>query len=300
VSLRNPAPRPDYSAAAGRPGGYGEPAAAEATPGPREVPVLRDAAVRSGHRLIGARPHATGSKPHAPASTQRDQGRRPNVAVMGAAQSYEASPPIFLASTDALRDGIARLRPEISVHEVTAPTRLAPYAFALAGGLTGDAADLAAGRLIVLMDPDGQPAWQGSARVVCYARASVDPEIAADPLLADVAWSWLRESLDAHGAQVRALGGAVTTTSSRRFGLLRAEGDSFDVELRCSWSPDWAETAIGADPDAAGPTGPQPARPAWSPAGAAAHLLAFGDLLAAMAGLPPALSGVVALPQRRS
>ncbi len=218
---------------------------------------------------------------------------------MGAAQTYEASPPIFLASTGALRDGMTRLRPEISVHEVAAPTRLAPYAFALAGGLTGDAADLAAGRLIVLMDPDGQPAWQGSTRFVCYARASVDPEIAADPLLADVAWSWLRESLDAHGAQFRALGGAVTTTTSRRFGVLRADGDSFDVELRCSWSPDWAETELGDDPADGGPAGSEPARPAWSPAGATAHLLAFGDLLAAMAGLPPALSGVASLPQRR-
>jgi hypothetical protein len=228
---------------------------------------------------------------------------------MGAAQSFEATPQIFLAVADAMRAGAARLRPEITVHEVGAPTRLAPFAFALAGGLTGDAADTAAGRLIVLMDPDGQPAWQGSARIVCYARASVDPEIASDPLLAEVTWSWLREALDCHGAQVHALGGTVTATSSRRFGVLRAEGDSHDVELRCSWSPDWVETALDAEPPttrggrpaaAAATDTARRARPAWSPAAATAHLLAFGDLLAAMAGLPPALSGVVPLPQRRS
>jgi hypothetical protein len=212
---------------------------------------------------------------------------------MGAAQSFEASPQLFLAITDALRAGITRLRPEITVHEAAAPSRLAPFAFALAGGLTGDAADAATGRLIVLMDPAGQPAWQGSIRIVCYARASVDPEIATDPLLTEVAWSWLQEALDSHGARVRALGGTVTTTSSRRFGVLRPEGDTFDVELRCSWSPDWAESDL--DSAAA-----EAARPPWSPAGATAHLLAFADLLAAMAGLPPALSGVVALPQRRA
>ncbi|MCL9797339.1 DUF3000 domain-containing protein [Frankia sp. AgKG'84/4] len=225
---------------------------------------------------------------------------------MEAAASFEATPAIFLAVTDALRASISRLRPEIIVHEVAAPSRLAPFAFALAGGVAGDAADSAAGRLIVLMDPDGQPAWQGTTRIVCYARASVDPEIAADPLLADVAWSWLRESLDGHGATVRALGGTVTTTASRRFGVLRTEGDTQDVELRCSWSPDWAQTASD-DEGAAAVDGDQipgarHARPAWSCAAAAAHLLAFGDLLAAMAGLPPTLSGVLPLPlsQRRA
>ncbi|CAO5168600.1 DUF3000 domain-containing protein [Frankia sp. AiPs1] len=207
---------------------------------------------------------------------------------MGAAESFEPSPQIFHAVIDAMRTGVGRLRPEITVHEVAAPTRLAPFAFALAGDLAGDRADAAAGRLVLLMDPDGQPAWQGSARLVCYARASIDPELAADPLLAEVTWSWLSEALETHGARSHAVGGTVTTTSSRRFGVLRAEGDSFDVELRCSWSPDWA---------LAGTDGPAPT---WSSADVTAHLLAFGDLLAAMAGLPPALSGVVPLPQRRA
>ncbi|WP_462188862.1 MULTISPECIES: DUF3000 domain-containing protein [unclassified Frankia] len=216
---------------------------------------------------------------------------------MGVAQSSEASPPIFLAVTNALRAGIARLRPEVAVHEVAAPTRVAPFSFALAGGLTGDEADTAAGRLILLMDPQGQPAWQGTARIVCYARASIDREIAGDPLLAEVAWSWLRESLEAHGAGVRALGGTVTATASQRFGVLAADGDSFAVELRCSWSPDWAETTLASDLGPAGP-GAQGRAP-WSASATAAHLLAFGDLLAAMAGLPPQLSGVITLPTRR-
>ncbi|MCM3884239.1 DUF3000 domain-containing protein [Frankia sp. R82] len=219
---------------------------------------------------------------------------------MGAAQSYEPSPQVFQAVTDAMRAGVGRLRPEITAHEVSAPTRLAPYAFALAGGLTGDSADTATGRLIVLMDPGGQPAWQGTARIVCYARAGVDAEIAADPLLAEVAWSWLGEALASHGAHAHALGGTVTTTSSRRLGVLRAEGDSFDVELRCSWSPDWALTGDRALPPEGARPGTDGLAPMWSPAEAVAHVLAFGDLLAAMAGLPPALSGVVPLPQRRA
>ncbi|MCK9878082.1 DUF3000 domain-containing protein [Frankia sp. Ag45/Mut15] len=217
---------------------------------------------------------------------------------MGAAQSYTPSPQLFHAVADAMRTGIGRLRPEITVHEVSAPTRLAPFAFALAGALTGDSADVATGRLVILMDPDGQPAWHGTSRIVCYARAGIDAEIAADPLLAEVTWSWLGEALAAHGAQARVLGGTVTTTSSRRMGVLRAEGDTFDVELRCSWSPDWAlEGTLPPEGTLAGTDGPAPP---WNPADAIAQVLAFGDLLAAMAGLPPALSGVVPLPQRRA
>ncbi|WP_018634918.1 DUF3000 domain-containing protein [Parafrankia elaeagni] len=239
---------------------------------------------------------------------------------MGGTRSLLSAPALFVAATDALRDALADLRSDVSIREIPAPSRIAPFAFALTGGLTDDD-EAASGRFVLLFDPDGQDAWEGTSRMVCYARASVDPEVADDPLLPGVAWSWLRESLQSHGAQVRALGGTVTTTSSRRFGVLAADGDNFDVELRCSWSPDWASPATaspatataslasaslasavpgGSDPVLASPGGDTDPGPGWDPLDAAAHLHSFADLLAAMAGLPPRLSGVVPLPARRA
>jgi hypothetical protein len=157
----------------------------------------------------------------------------------------------------------------------------------VSGSLTRDDEEVASGRLVLLGDAAGQAAWEGTVRFVCYAQADVDPEVASDPLLPDVAWSWLGEALAAHDVAVRALGGTVTTTASRRFGMLAADGDSFGLELRCSWSPDWAETARG---------GGQP----WTAAGTVAHLSAFSDLLAAMVGLPPDVKGVVPLSVRHN
>jgi hypothetical protein len=218
-----------------------------------------------------------------------DAGAAPAAAVR--APHAPAGPEVFAAATGALRDAVAEVRPEVTVHETTAPSRVAPLAFALAAGLTGDDEDLASGRLVLLFDPAGHAAWEGSARIVCYARAAVEPEVAADPMLPEVAWSWLVEAMAAHGAGTLALGGTVTTTTSRRFGVLAPDGDSFEVEMRCSWSPDWAETASAPRDD-------DSARP-WSAAATAAQLHAFADLLAAMAGLPPRLAGVVPLPGRR-
>ncbi|WP_165486034.1 DUF3000 domain-containing protein [Frankia sp. Cppng1_Ct_nod] len=206
---------------------------------------------------------------------------------MGASLSPDEAPPVFAAATQALRDALGRVRSEVAVHELQAPTRLAPYAFAVAGGLSRDGDEVASGRLILLVDPAGHSAWEGTARFVCYARAAIDPEIATDPFLPEVVWSWLREALDTNQAAYRAMGGTVTVTNSRRFGVLAADGDSSDMELRCSWSPDWAETSGG--------TG----RRAWRPVEAVAQLHAFADLLAAMVGLPPRVCGVVPLPSRR-
>jgi hypothetical protein len=163
--------------------------------------------------------------------------------------------------------------------------RIAPFAFAVGGSLPRNGEEAASGRLVLLADAAGQGAWEGTVRFVCYARTEIDPEIAADPLLPEVAWAWLGEALAAHDVAVRALGGTVTTTASRRFGVLAADGDSFDLELRCSWSPDWTETAFSG-------------RRAWTAAGTVAHVEAFADLLAAMVGLPPHVTGVLPWPGR--
>lgn len=185
-------------------------------------------------------------------------------------------PAGFLGLTQTLKAASGQIRPEVVLQELPAPARVAPYAHAIGAQLDRGDEELAAGRLVLLFDPDGQPAWEGNARFVCYGRAAVEAELATDPLLAEVCWSWLAEALETEQAALHALGGTVTVTSSQRFGALNLDGagGKQEVEMRCSWSPD------GAD--------------------ASAHLLAFTELLCTMAGLPPRGSDVASLPGRRA
>jgi hypothetical protein len=180
-------------------------------------------------------------------------------------------PPVFRRAVTGLSD--VELRPEVVVSELPAPQRLAPYAIALQAKVVRAEEDLADGRLIVLHDPDGQDVWEGDTRCVAYVQAGVDVEIASDPMLPGVGWSWLTDALDVAGAEHRAAGGTVTRTTSERFGALADHPPAADVEIRASWSP------VGRD--------------------LAPHLRAFAELLCAAAGLPPMPAGVVAIPSTR-
>jgi hypothetical protein len=165
-----------------------------------------------------------------------------------------------------------RPRPEITLEEVNPPARLAPYAFALSATvLRGDDDDVANGRLILLHDPSGQEAWEGTLRLVTYVTAELDAEMATDPFLPEVGWSWLTDALDHSGARYKAAAGTVTQTLSTRFGDLSGTLPTADIEIRASWTP------IDLD--------------------LAAHLDAWCALLSSTAGLPP--PGVVALPAPR-
>ena len=165
------------------------------------------------------------------------------------------------------------LRPEVIVSELPAPQRLAPHAVALHASVLRDGDELADGRLVILHDPKGQDVWEGTTRCVAYVQAAVDLEIASDPMLPGVGWAWLTEALDAARAEHCAAGGTVTRTTSERFGALADQPTVAEIEIRASWSP------VGAD--------------------LSAHLLAFGELLCAAAGLPPVPPGVVHIPSTR-
>ena len=130
--------------------------------------------------------------------------------------------------------------------------------------------ELATGRLVLLHDPAGHEAWQGTFRVVTYVRAALELEMAADPLLPGVGWAWLIEALDGHGAAFVAASGTVTRVASESFGAIAGEKSSAQIEIRASWTP--LDEAYDA------------------------HLLAWCDLLCTTAGLPPVPAGVVALP----
>ena len=166
----------------------------------------------------------------------------------------------------------ARLRPEIFCEEMPAPQRIAPFASALSADVTVDGDDVGTGRIVLLHDPAGNDAWEGTFRCVAYARAEIDPEMVIDPLLAEVGWSWLTEALEAHGAEYAAASGTVTKVASESFGSMSDEVATAQLEIRASWTP-------------VGDVGP--------------HVEAWGELLCTTAGLPPVPDGVASMPSRR-
>ncbi len=172
-----------------------------------------------------------------------------------------AAPEAFEAALDQLSR--VRLRPEIELGELPAPTRLAPWSHALSAsvGWDGERPDPASGRLILLHDPNGVAAWDGTLRIVIFLTAGIEGEIARDALLPDVAWSWLTDCLQVSGAAFTALGGTVTATSSTRFGDIAGPTRTDDLEIRASWTA--GDNLVGR------------------------HLAAFTELLAIAAGLPP-------------
>ncbi|MHA6799102.1 DUF3000 domain-containing protein [Bounagaea algeriensis] len=128
------------------------------------------------------------------------------------------------------------VRAEVALTEITPPKRLAPWSYALGAEATGPAEEQATARLVLLYDPEGQQGWDGHLRLALYLLAELDPELAADPLLPTVGWSWLTDALEEAQASHRALGGTVTLTSSSRFGAITGPARSHDLELRASWT----------------------------------------------------------------
>ena len=130
----------------------------------------------------------------------------------------DSSPPEFRAAVATMR--AARLRPEVFCEEMPAPQRIAPYASALSADVTVEDTDIGTGRIILLHDPAGNDAWDGTFRCVAYARAEIDPELVSDPMLAGVGWTWLTEALEAHRAAYVAASGTVTSVSTESFGTM--------------------------------------------------------------------------------
>ncbi|WP_433612517.1 DUF3000 domain-containing protein [Prescottella agglutinans] len=185
-------------------------------------------------------------------------------------------PAQFRAAVDAMNS--AAVHPDIELGPIRPPQRLAPFSYAIGAEVrhadTGTVAEHtegdAFGRLILLYDPDGDEAWNGTMRLVAYIQADLEPALAADPLLPEVAWSWLVDALAEKADEIVALGGTVTATSSVRYGDIAGPPHAHQLELRASWTA--TSTAL------------------------ASHVEAFCDVLAYAAGLPPA--GVTKLGRR--
>jgi Protein of unknown function (DUF3000) len=166
----------------------------------------------------------------------------------------------------------ATVRSEIELGPIRPPQRLAPYSHALGAEVKHPDIDVVAegaeapegeafGRLILLYDPEGADAWDGTMRLVAYIQADLDASEAVDPLLPEVAWSWLVDALEARAEHVTALGGTVTATTSVRYGDISGPPRAHQLELRASWTATTPD--IGT------------------------HVEAFCEVLEHAAGLPP-------------
>ncbi|STZ57044.1 Protein of uncharacterised function (DUF3000) [Mycolicibacterium tokaiense] len=176
-------------------------------------------------------------------------------------------PAEFRAAVEAM--SVATVRPEIELGPIRPPQRLAPYSYAVGAEVKHPEAAAvpetsdgdAFGRLILLHDPDGSEAWDGTMRLVAYIQADLDSSEAIDPLLPEVAWSWLVDALESRSEHVTALGGTVTATTSVRYGDISGPPRAHQLELRASW------TATSPD--------------------LGTHVQAFCEVLEHAAGLPP-------------
>ena len=208
----------------------------------------------------------------------------------------------FRSAVSDLETGLAqqrRARPEVDFDSQPPPRKLAPYAAAIGAtvhepqpgrgpgaarpAVAHDAdTEIGWGSFVLLYDPAGQAGWAGPFRVIAYVRADLEPEIAADPLIGQVGWTWLTEALDARTAGYRQVSGTVTRVVTEGFGAKQDQPVATGFELRASWSP--------ADPGSAEPD-------------FGGHLAAWCDALCTASGLPPLPAGVSALrpprPRRR-
>ena len=163
----------------------------------------------------------------------------------------------------------ATVRPEIELGPIRPPQRLAPFSYAIGAEVKHPEAAVvpeqsdgdAFGRLILLHDPDGSDAWDGTMRLVAYIQADLDSSEAIDPLLPEKKWSWLVETLDARPDHVTALGSTDTATTSVRYGDISGPPRAHQLELRASWTATTPDLGV--------------------------HVQAFCEVLEHAAGLPP-------------
>jgi hypothetical protein len=182
----------------------------------------------------------------------------------------DEAPEGFLEVVSRLR--ATTLRAEVTLEEVPAPQRIAPFALALSAEVMSEGDELATGRFVLLHDPSGPEAWHGTYRIVTFVRAGLESDLGGDPLLGQVGWSWLEEALSTGEAEHAAAGGTVTRVVSETFGTLAGPPPTVEIEVRASWTP--LDDIVR-------------------------HLEAWSVLLCTVAGLPPLQPGITALSRRQ-
>jgi hypothetical protein len=94
--------------------------------------------------------------------------------------------------------------------------------------------------------------------------------MASDPLLPEIGWAWLIESLKKFGCEYINPSGTVTRVASASFGELVDRDEDSEIEVRASWTPTNPESIVG-------------------------HVQAWLELLAITAGLEPIPEGVTSI-----
>jgi hypothetical protein len=184
------------------------------------------------------------------------------------AHSLNSAPQTFRVVLDQLRQ--ADTRSEVELAEVPAPAQLAPYAVAMSADVADQNGEaLAVGRFILLYNPQYSPIWDGNFRIITYIRTSLESDLGEDPLVSEVAWTWMVEALDEAEATYRQPGGTASRVLSQSFGMIDQQLETIDLELRASWTP------AGDHLDR--------------------HLTAWSDMVCTFAGLPPTTDGVIPL-----
>lgn len=182
---------------------------------------------------------------------------------------------VAMAEVTAGIEASRAVRPEVSFESEPPPRRLAPEAMAIAAMVEVGGEEIGAGRFVLLYDPAGQEGWVGPFRVIAYLRAELEPEIAADPLIGQVGWSWLVEALDNMQAGYAASSGSVTRVVTEGFGTKADQPVTTEFEMRASWSPaGQSRDSYALD----------------------RHVAAWVDALCVACGMPPAPPGVTQLP----
>src|SRR5690606_34030464 len=125
-------------------------------------------------------------------------------------------PAPFTRAVEEVKRAVAR--PELEIGEMPPPQRIAPFAHAMTADVEVSGAEVGTGRFILLHDPAGHEAWDGTFRCVTFARADIELEMATDPLITQVGWSWLTDALTDAGAEYANPAGSITVVRSEGFG----------------------------------------------------------------------------------
>lgn len=161
-------------------------------------------------------------------------------------------------------------RPEIHLEQIPAPKGIAEEALAISAEVIHadhSEADRGVGRLVLCRDSNFPEGWNSEYRIILYAKSPVEVEMGKDPVVDELPWNWLMDSLAQNVASFHSEAGTTTRVLSTGHGSLTPQPQHAEIEIRASWAPE-DENFL-------------------------AHVQAFQDLLALISGLPPTDNKVV-------
>ncbi|MCH4249761.1 MAG: DUF3000 domain-containing protein [Microbacteriaceae bacterium] len=132
-------------------------------------------------------------------------------------------------------------RGDVLVQTVDAPSAIAPHTAAWHAKIQSPSPAPGQGRLALAFDPDSPESWGGPFRVILFLTVPLDTAVAQDPLLAEVAWSWLTDALGENAPGSHSVAGTISKTFNTGFGALATHREGTVLELRASWTPLEAE-----------------------------------------------------------